>query len=98
MQARVEACQTQSVVGLDEVADGKHLNFLEKRVKESQCYVSESFHENIRNFSVNEYTSTEAEAFMTVDTTRGDTYMWIVTFRKVNETWKITDFRNLPRD
>ncbi len=98
MQSRVEACQTQNVQGLDEFAEGSYLELLEQRVKESECYVSESFHEDIRSLSVNEYTPVEAEALTTVDTADDKTYMWIVKFRQVDETWKITDIRNLPRD
>jgi len=98
MKSRVEACQTQNVQGLDEFAEGRYLELLEQRVKESECYVSESFHEDIRSLSVNEYTPVEAEALITVDTADDKTYMWIVTFRQVDETWKITDIRNLPRD
>ncbi len=51
-----------------------------------------------QNLSVNEYTPVEAEALITVDTANDKTYMWIVTFRQIDETWKIADKRNLPRD
>lgn len=98
MLDRVEACQTQSFLGLDQFADGRYLELLEQRVKESQCYISESFHEEIRNLSVNEYTPAEAEAVITVAAANGGTYTWIVTFRKDDGTWKITDIRNLPRE
>lgn len=98
MQSRVEACQTQNILGLDEYTEGRYLELLEQRVRNSDCYPTELFHEEIRNLSVNEYTPVEAEALITVDTANDKTYMWIVTFRQIDETWKIADKRNLPRD
>lgn len=97
MIARVKACQTKEIQGLDAFAGGHYLEFLEKRVKDSECYPTELLEEEIEDITIMSDSSGEIEALIRVRI-KGEQYYWLCTFKEDNGTWKITSKRTPPWD